>query len=710
LFQFDETYRKNLREAWKRFEADDESLDLSVRPVILESWKRSKRYGVNPAAAKPAILNREAIEARIEANKRLLQISRPYLKQLYTIVAGSGFYLMICDRNGVILDLLGDEDIIREGRMKSNLVVGADRSEQYAGTNAIGACIATGAPIQIWGEEHYMKQHRIYACSGGPIRDENGEIVGCLNLTGLAENVHLHTLGMVLSAVDGISKEMRIHKAYADIRRMNEQSDIILDAVMSGFLLLDEHDRVVRANPTALQMLQTDEHILDADFFDCFDIGGRGAHTIRLSSMQTLPNSEEFDFFRKGSGMPPVKLSLSIFRAGEGSAQTLILKLDEPRHIHRLAGKVSGFSARFTFEDIIGNSDALKSTIALSRQAAGGDSIILILGESGTGKELIAHAIHNASRYSGGPFVAINCGALPKGLIESELFGYEAGAFTGAAKNGSPGKFELADGGTIFLDEIGDMPLDVQASLLRVIETREVVRIGGRYSKLLNVRVVTATNRNLMEQISEGSFREDLYYRLNVIPIEVPPLRARRGDVRLLAEHFARVKRTRMSPKRNEASKDDVECASLLPAEVLRVLESYDWPGNIRELENAMERAVGLSGGETIQPSFLPEEITGLKKTRGFSEKTTDSHYGEVSDVFILAPPQTISGHPENTMLNIENLECAALRRALAQTGGNIQKSAELLGFSRRTLYRKMEKYEIIRFKEAPIPTKDTQP
>jgi transcriptional regulator of acetoin/glycerol metabolism len=636
-------------------------------------------------AVKPAVLNREAITALIEANSRLLRISRPYLEQLYTIVSGSGFYLMIGDRNGVILDLIGDEDIIREGREKSNLVIGADRSERYAGTNAIGACIATGTPIQIWGEEHYVKQHRIYACSGGPIRDENDEIVGCLNLTGLAENVHLHTLGMVLSAVDGISKEMRIHKAYADIQRMNEQSDIILDAVMSGFLLLDEHGRVVRANHTALQLLQTDARILDANFFDCFDVGGRGEHTIRFHSMKTLPNNEEFDFFRKASGLPPIKLSLSVFSAGEGGARTLILKVDEPRHIHRLAGKVSGFSARFTFDDIIGNSDALKSMIALSRQAAVRDSVILILGESGTGKELIAHAIHNASHYSGGPFVAINCGALPNGLIESELFGYEAGAFTGATKNGNPGKFELADSGTIFLDEIGDMPLDVQASLLRVIETREIVRIGGRYSKRLNVRVIAATNRNLMEQISAGSFREDLYYRLNVIPIEAPPLRARAGDIRLLAEHFVRAKRERMSPKRNAASKDDPEGQGFLSDEALQLLESYDWPGNIRELENIMERAVSFSADETIYPSCLPEEIAG-------------SVHREVSEASGIARAQrTVSGNPENTMLNIEALECVTLRRALEQTGNNVQKSVELLGISRRTLYRKMKKYGITR-------------
>ncbi|MDR1815875.1 MAG: sigma 54-interacting transcriptional regulator [Clostridiales Family XIII bacterium] len=532
MFQFDEAYKRSAHRAWAALCRGEEQEEGGVRPVILRSWQRSMAYGVDPLSVKKAVHDSEDVRRRSEANRDLLLIARSYMERLYSIVSGSGFYLMISDADGVVLDLIGDEDIVREGRAKSNLVVGADRSERTAGTNAIGTSLATSEPIQIWGEEHFVKSHKIYACSGAPILGENGAVLGCLNLTGLAENVHPHTLGMVLSAALGISKELEI--------------------------------------------------------------------------------------------------------------------------LHRPKAKTTvGFAARYSFSDILGTSALLLGAVDLAKKAASGDSNILLLGESGVGKELFAQAIHRASRYAGGPFVALNCAAMPAGLIESELFGYEAGAFTGAAKSGNPGKFELADGGTIFLDEIGDMPLDVQASLLRVIETREIVRIGGRSAKTLHVRIVAATNQNLTERVREGLFREDLYYRLHVIAIQIPPLRVRKEDIPALAEHFARAKG-----------------ATGITKEALRSLAARDWPGNIRELENAIERATGLTeDGVITEQNVLENELPQ-------------------------SPPREAEAPP--SPYNMESLEKDALLRALAETGGNVTKAAALLGISRRTIYRKMGKVGVI--------------
>ena len=297
-------------------------------------------------------------------------------------------------------------------------------------------------------------------------------------------------------------------------------------------------------------------------------------------------------------------------------------------------------------------------------RAANSSSNVLILGESGTGKELAAQSIHNGNSFSDGPFVAINCAALPKSLIESELFGYEKGAFTGASKEGNPGKFELADGGTIFLDEIGDMPLDVQVSLLRVIQTKEIVRIGAKHPKKINVRIIAATNRNLIDEVETKTFRQDLYYRLNVLTIHMPPLRDRDNDVCELADYFAKT----LNNPQNKAMR--------ISPEVYPVLKAYSWPGNIRELENVIERAINITNSDEIRPEHLPAHI--LRKTPA-----------------VINPSVSAAAAMIQSSLDYKSNGYHLIKSSLERANGNIKYAAELLGISRRTLYRKMEKYGI---------------
>jgi transcriptional regulator with PAS, ATPase and Fis domain len=306
-------------------------------------------------------------------------------------------------------------------------------------------------------------------------------------------------------------------------------------------------------------------------------------------------------------------------------------------------------------------------------------SNVLILGESGTGKELVAQSIHNASSRKNEPFIAINCGALPKGLIESELFGYEGGSFTGANKEGKPGKFELANGGTIFLDEIGDMPLDTQVSILRVLQNKEIVRIGGSKPKPIDIRVIAATNKNLSQSIQDNSFREDLYYRLNVFTINVPSLRERKKDIHTLAEHF-------LSYYNRALNKNVLK----INENVLEVFNKYSWPGNIRELENIIERAINIVETDTITIKDLPFEL----------QKLVGGNILDKEDMNLYAADNISLNNKNDSYADLSNkkmsLEKDELIRALIINSGNVIKSAQQLGISRRTLYRKMDKYNIL--------------
>jgi DNA-binding NtrC family response regulator len=309
--------------------------------------------------------------------------------------------------------------------------------------------------------------------------------------------------------------------------------------------------------------------------------------------------------------------------------------------------------------DIVGRSPAMKKVYELIRRVSDSESSVLLTGESGTGKELVARALHNGSHRARRPFVAINCAAVPANLLESELFGHVKGAFTDA-RTSRKGLFERADGGTVLLDEIGEMPLEMQPKLLRVLQERKLRPVGGSAELSFDTRILAATNRDLESDVEEGRFREDLWYRLNVVEIHVPPLRARGNDVLLLAQHFVE----EMSERMNKAVKG-------ISTEAAKKLLDYDWPGNVRELENAMERGVTLTRFEHITVEDLPERIQEYQSTR-------------------INPIEVDAEH----VLTLKDLEKRYIERVLKAVGGNKARAARLLGLDRRTLYRKLERYE----------------
>lgn len=346
-----------------------------------------------------------------------------------------------------------------------------------------------------------------------------------------------------------------------------------------------------------------------------------------------------------------------------GSFEGAVITLTEMEEVSRLIYEISDQQRSTSFNDIIGDSKLIRRVKNDAFKVAKSESTVLIRGESGTGKELFARAIHQNSKRAKGPFIALNCAAIPENLLESELFGYDEGAFTGAKKGGKLGKFDLASGGTIFLDEIGDMSLYLQAKLLRVLQEKKFERVGGIAEISVNVRIIAATNRKLEQMIAEGSFREDLYYRLNVIPLHIPALRDRNEDISIIAKHFLNYYNSLLNKNLH-----------MISVEAMNLLKSYSWPGNIRELSNVIEYAVNMENNRVLSADSLPAR---LKENQNRNRNT---------DKEVLLT------------LNLKELEKAAILQALNATGSDIKAkdaAARMLGISRASLYRKLKEYQI---------------
>lgn len=681
-----------IRDCWEHFIRYDENADYSgIRPEVLESWKRSRECSLNPMEISHVRLSPEDMKRRIRDCQEVLDVVRPYMKQLYNIVQGTDVYISFSDKDAYVLELIGDPSMSNHLQKMSQFSLGASRSETVAGTNAIGTAIYLKKPIQLWSEEHYLLAHKNYVCSGAPILDDNGTVMGCINITGRASDIHSHTLGMVMCAAQGIANEVKLHKAYRDIELISSQRNSIVQSMDAGVILLNSDGQIIQINKEALRMLKLKyEDVVGKALFDYISLGNsfsakknEAASKEDLEFIKRKRSNVEVNIFHRENSAIPEKFTISTtpVEHSEGISGGTIITLNEQQSINKLVGQVSGFRAKYTFESIKGESAEVKQMLNTCRQAAKTESNILILGESGTGKELIAQAIHNGSHRAKGPFVAVNCASLPHDLVESELFGYERGAFTGALKEGRPGKFELADGGTIFLDEIGDMSLEAQSSLLRVLQMREVTRIGGKYPKQIDVHIIAATNRNLALDVEHHTFRQDLFYRLNVMTINVPPLRARENDILLLAEFFL----DRYSRGRNLK----------LNPEVADFISTYRWPGNIRQLENAMERVANLAQEGIVEFQHLPKDL--LDARNEISRPETGMYSFPANPLPATTPKESYTKVPEMQIpaedYTVE--EKNALIQALIKCRGNVTKAGNLLGLSRRTMYRRLQEYNI---------------
>jgi len=450
----------------------------------------------------------------------------------------------------------------------------------------------------------------------------------------------------------------------------NNQLNNILQSMSDGVLMVDHQGIITQVNPSAEKIIGKTAQEMKGSPVKDVTVGKALCIEKMLAKQQSYYDVELMldtaagHIYCVSSGKPILD--------DQGTLNGGVILLRPMEKVQRLVNRFSGAQANFHFRHIIGNSAEIRETVRLASHAASTMSTVLLQGESGTGKEVFAQAIHNRSARRKGPFVAVNCGAIPRELIASELFGYAEGAFTGAKRGGRPGKFELASGGTLFLDEIGDMPLDQQVALLRVLQDKKITRVGGDKMIPVDIRIICATNRDLKQEIEKGRFREDLYYRLNVITIEVPPLRRRREDIPLLVDYFLK-----------KIGRDwGVEIESVEP-EVMEYLTRYEWPGNVRELQNVVERMISMADGNTIGLNLLPPEIYNANDLANSQEKVVPVRMGR------------LSRERQNRKQLLAEKESQEILALLTKHGGNVSQVARDMGVSRNTLYRKMKQYNI---------------
>lgn len=627
---------------------------------IVNSHKRCRKYNVElERVYSTRIIQEQELFKKLEAKRELIISAEPFMNQLYNFVKGSNFFSILTDEEGCILSVIGDEEILSEA-FSLKMVPGAYMDERSIGTNAMGTSLAEGKPVQVSGEEHYVKVYHRWTCSASPIRNTSGEIIGTLDLTGYSENVHSHTLGMVVAAANAIEKILEIKKYTDELSMTQIYTGTIIDSITAGILTSDLDGNIKTVNRHAAEMFGYDAaEMKEMKIWNLFD----GWERVKTAVLSKLSIMEEDVYINSRTNKLQFSLSTYPILDGEQNLRSIILVFKEVKKVRKMANKIMGRQAVYTFDKIIGKNENFLRVVEFSKKVADSRSNILITGESGTGKELFAQAIHNYSSRHDEPFVALNCGAIPRNLIESELFGYEEGAFTGAKSSGHPGKFEIADGGTIFLDEIGEMPLDMQTRLLRVIEEGTVSRIGSIKETVVDVRLIAATNKDLNEEVRKGNFRKDLFYRLNVLPIRLPSLRERKDDIPILIQYFM----NRISKKLNRKSVN-------IPEEFMKYLMEYEWPGNVRELENLIELMVNT---ESIPDSFG-------RRNAGIMERPETSFDGL---------SQTASSGEVEENLKLELMERQHIQKVLNLCKGNITLCAKALGVGRNTLYRKMESY-----------------
>lgn len=623
--------------------------------IIRKSHERSKNYGIEKNRIFPKkILNHDEMAGNIEKNKNLLNSAMQFIKILYDFLKGSGFFIILTDREGCILQIMGDEEVL-DTAYKMNMVVGAYMSENSIGTNAMGTAIKEDMPIQISAKEHFITAYHRWTCSAAPIHNIYGDIIGILNLTGNMDKVHPHTLGLVVAAVKSIENHIMVENANKKLLETYQYMNTIVDSITSGIYVVNNKGIVKTINKAACEILEIDEKDVLENSADSILPDWANVYE-RLKMGGTFDNREivlnhEFIKGRYNITATPIEI--------EGDIIGMVIVFKEIQKVYNLVNKYSGRRAIYNFQDIIGESKEIKNVIRYAKTISSSPSTVLIEGESGTGKELLAQSIHNYGDRRNNSFIAVNCGAIPKSLIESELFGYEEGAFTGAKRGGCAGKFELANGGTLFLDEIGEMPLDMQVDLLRVLQEGYITRVGGDKIIPVDVRIIAATNKKLLEEVEKGRFREDLYYRLSVIPIKIPPLREREGDLPLLIKYFFRMKVKKLNKK-----------LVSMRADIYTNMLNYNWPGNIRELENCVENVVNLNGETTVF----------------FKEKEKKSLH-EISEIK--------NKKEEEKTLTLEEIEKAAIIKAIEKNDHNMTKIAKALGITRATLYSKIKRYSI---------------
>jgi len=603
---------------------------------VAQSWERCVGLGLDTGARQmfESLTSRELADI-IERNQRLTHQALPAMASLYEQIRNTRCMVVLTDAQGLILHSLGDEDFLEKAQRVA-LQPGVCWDERSKGTNAIGTALFENRALEVCGSEHYFRANSFLTCSATPIRSPNGETVGALDVSGDHRGHQSHTLALVKMTAQTIENHLSFDAFPGAFEMRFHSRPEFIGTLCEGLALLDAQGRVLTANRSAeFQIGVPLSQLIGQDFESVFDrrFVQALAHPGRTVELLT----------HRG-----VRVVAMIAAPQAAVRQTRVLA--RPRR------ETGAHATQRCLSDLHAGDAGMERVVTRLRKVIDHDLAILIQGETGTGKEWLARAVHEESSRRNGPFVAVNCSAIPETLIESELFGYESGAFTGARREGHVGYLRQAAGGTLFLDEIGDMPVSLQARLLRVLQDRTVVPLGGGEPVRVDFQLVCATHQPLERLIAEGSFREDLYYRLAGLTATLPALRER-SDILEISSGMLR---------------DLGDGRFRLDADATRAVRCYRWPGNLRQLSNVLRSALALATPDPlIGLEHLPDEIAAAAR--------------------LAAQTDTAISAGAAPKVTLDQLELDAIRRAIEACGGNMTAAARQLGIGRATLYRKLQ-------------------
>ncbi|MEI5947823.1 sigma-54-dependent Fis family transcriptional regulator [Bacillus albus] len=606
---------------WKKF-VDEGVLDSNrMNERISESWYRCKQANVNPHMNKgQKILSSNVFQDQKKKSEIFLDIAIPQLQNMRKTIDELQMMALLIDPDGYVLSLSGNQQTLKRAK-HINFIEGVKWTEAAVGTNAIGTALQIEEAIMISGTEHYSVASHSWSCAAAPIHNDDGKLIGVLDFSCPIEFSHPYMLGMVTSIAHAIERECSIRVHQNELHLIHRFLDVI-----------DSEEQVVICNHRDV-IVSASKKVRE-----------------RVSNWSRMKLEDLMQYGLKS------KLEVPVYDNDRMIGKCIYVKENKQRNLF----STSKFINEITFPGVIGTSNAFQHTLEEIKLVSPTDASVYVCGETGVGKEYVARAIHENSSRKNGPFIAVNCGSLPKELMESELFGYAEGAFTGARRQGYKGKFEQADGGTIFLDEIGEVPPEMQVALLRVLQERTVTPIGSLKEVPVNIRIITATHKDLLRLVEEGEFRQDLYYRLHVYPLYVPSLLERKEDISYFIQDFCERKNWNV----------------VFPTSICNKLSQHKWPGNIRELLNVLERIYILSQGREIcekQISFLLQTMMGNQQQLALQAENKIEH----------------------TFNFREKIQRDSMIEALEKTNGNVSLAAKLLDVPRSTFYKRMQKYKL---------------
>ena len=633
-------------EAWERFVTGEPLMPTAVSKMVLSSWQRSIRSCVEPRSrSAPLAAHGDALERLRCQNQDMMWAAQGLFVASAYLLAQSGSIMLLTDPNGVVLDVAGDMHTL-DAAQDIRLVEGANWHESVVGTNGIGTALAMRQPVQVHAAEHFCEGIKSWTCAAAPVYLPGTDLVlGVVDISGPPSTYQRSNLVLALSAARQIEAVLAERASREHVQLLEAALKFSVPGDAAAMLALDRHGRLIHVNGTLPDL------------------------ELRLGAY--LPGLEHGIEAQEWARRLPEGLRPEWLHPVRADGRTIGALLVVPRParslatspplvpgVGRSASKSEVDPSRSSFDNLMGHSEVLRTAIDRARQLSCRRVGVLIHGETGVGKELFARAIHGDDERNG-PFVTFNCGATTKELIGSELFGYVRGAYTGATNEGRAGRFELAHGGTLCLDEIGELPLELQPVLLRALEEGAVCRLGEAKARRVDVRLLAMTNRDLLKEVEAGRFRRDLYHRIGVTCVRVPPLRERGPDIELLTLHFNHL----------VAERHGVPSRSF-GGDVMALLRAYSWPGNVRELRNTVESLLLTSNEEVVRCEELPEEIlSAVGSTVGTAAKACGT--------------------------SLEEAERQAIVRAVQEVHGNLTQAARALGVSRSTLYRKVERYRL---------------